>query len=155
MVALFFCLLLVPFGLPGLWLMAALTLIGLPMGLVGWGTLAIVAAVALSAEAVEFILVKRLGEKFGASRKAFWGAVIGGMAGLFVGVPIPVVGPILTAFLGTFVGAAVVTFFETRSLAAASRVGTGTLLGRAVAAATKVAAGVFILIVVGLRLAAT
>lgn len=152
--ALFLCLLLVPFGLPGLWLMAILTLGGLVMGVVGWGTVIAVALVAMVAEAVEFILVKRLGEKFGASPKAFWGAVAGGMAGLFVGVPIPLVGPVITAFLGTFVGAALVTFLETRSLTAAGRVGTGTLVGRALAAATKVAAGVFILILVGLRLAA-
>lgn len=154
MVALFICLLLIPFGLPGLWLMAILTLGGLLMGAVGWGTVTVVAAVALVAEAVEFVLVKRLGEKFGASRKAFWGAVAGGMAGLFIGVPIPVAGPVITAFLGTFLGAALVTFMETRSLTAAGRVGTGTLVGRALAAATKVAAGVFILILVGLRLAA-
>ena len=155
MVALFLCLLLVPFGLPGLWIMAALTAGALAFGLVGWGTVAVVAAVTLSAEAVEFVLVKRLGEHFGASPKAFWGAMAGGMLGLFMGVPVPVVGPVITAFLGTFAGAALVTFLETRSVAAAGRVGTGTLIGRALAAATKVAAGVFILILVGLRLAAT
>lgn len=154
MVALFVCLLLVPFGLPGLWLMAALTAAAVGLGLVGWGTLALVVAITASAEAVEFVMVKRLGERFGASPKAFWGAVAGGMVGLFVGVPIPIVGPVITAFLGTFAGAALVTLFETRSLTAAGRVGIGTIFGRALAAATKVAAGVFILILVGLRLAA-
>lgn len=148
------CLILVPLGLPGLPLMGVVTGVAALAGIVGWGTFFLAAGAALVAEGAEFLLVRRLGERFGGSRRAFWGAVLGGLAGLFVGVPVPVVGPILTAFLGTFAGAAAVTLHETRSLRAAGRVGTGTVVGRALAAGMKVAAGVFILLAVALRLAA-
>jgi hypothetical protein len=67
------------------------------------------------------------------------------MAGLFVGVPIPVVGSLITAFLGTFVGAVAVTLWETRSLARSASVGWGVLLARTLAVALKVAVGVLIL----------
>ena len=148
------CLILVPLGLPGLPLMGAVVALAALFGVVGWGTVLLVLGVVVAAEVTEFLLVRRLGDRFGGSRRAFWGAVFGGMAGLFVGVPVPVVGPILTAFLGTFVGAAAVTLYETRSMRTAGRVGTGTLLARALAAGLKVAAGVFVLLAVGLRLAA-
>ena len=38
-----------------------------------------------------------------------WGAVLGGMVGLLVGAPVPVIGSLVTAFLGTFAGALMVT----------------------------------------------
>ena len=60
------------------------------------------------------------------------------MAGLFVGVPVPLIGPVITAFLGTFLGAGVVTWFETMSLERSARVGGGVLLARTAAVATRV-----------------
>lgn len=148
------CLLALPFGLPGLWVMALVTIVAAVLGLVGWGTVTAAILVAGAAEAIEFLLVKRLGQSFGGSRKAFWGALIGGLVGLFAGVPVPIIGPIVTAFAGTFIGAAAVTFLETRSLLAAGKVGTGTLIGRVLAVATKIGAGAFVVILVWLRLTA-
>jgi hypothetical protein len=44
--------------------------------------------------------------RFGGSRRAQWGALIGGFAGLFVGTPIPVLGSLVMSFVGTFAGCA-------------------------------------------------
>ena len=144
------CLLLIPLGLPGLWLIAVLTL-GLTLaGEVTWGVALAVAGVTALAELAEFLVLKRFGAAFGGSRRAFWGAVLGGMAGLFVGVPIPIVGSIVTAFVGSFLGAGAVTLLETRSLRRSARVGWGILLARTAAVGLKVAVAVGVIAVVGL-----
>ena len=138
------CLLLIPLGLPGLWLIAVVLLGLLVVGQVSW-TFALVGVGAVAAaEIAEFWVLKRFGEHFGGSSKAFWGAVLGGMIGLFVGVPIPIIGSVITAFLGTFVGAGLVTLFETRSLERSARVGWGVLLARTTAVAMKVGVAVVI-----------
>ena len=139
-------LLLVPLGLPGVWLMVAMLGGWALLGQVGW--LLVLAALALAAvaEALEWVLVARLNLRYGGSRPAFWGAVVGGLVGVLVGAPIPVVGPVVAGFLGTFAGAALVTFATTRDAAGAGRVGLGALLGRILAAVVKVGAGVIILV---------
>jgi hypothetical protein len=105
--------------------------------------------VAAFAEIAEWAIVARTSARWGGSRKAFWGAIVGGIAGILVGLPIPlpVLGPLAAGLLGTFVGAAAVTLWETRALRSAGRVGCGAVLGRAFSAAAKTAAGVFILVV--------
>lgn len=134
-------LLLIPLGLPGLWIVVALIL-----GLTVWGKLSWLFLLASllaagAAEAGELAVVRAFGKRYGGSNRAFWGAVIGGMAGLFVGVPIPVVGPLLTAFLGSFLGAGLVTWMETRSLRRSGQVGWGIVLARTLAVALKAAVG--------------
>lgn len=139
------CLLVIPLGLPGLWLIAVVVMGLLALGKLSW-TFALVSAgaVALS-EAAEFWILKRFGEHFGGSSKAFWGAVVGGMIGLFVGMPVPIVGPMITAFMGTFVGAGLVTLLETRSLERSAKVGWGVLLARTASVAMKVGVAVVII----------
>ena len=102
--------------------------------------------------AVELLVVSRFGRAYGGSRRAFWGAVIGGMAGLFVGVPVPLVGPVITAFVGTFLGAGVVTLVETRSIGRSARVGWGVVLARTVAVALKVGVSVAVIATIGVAL---
>lgn len=127
------CVVLIPLGLPGLGLIAVLAL-GLTLfGQISWTVGVGVAVATLLAEGFEVLILARFGKAFGGSRRAFWGAVLGGMIGLFVGTPVPVVGSIVMAFAGSFAGAALVTFFETRSVDASARVGWGVLLARAVA----------------------
>ncbi len=99
----------IPFGLPGLWIMTVVVLAGWLMGEVGMLVLAVTVVLALVAELIEFLIVKRLTEQYGGSRKAFWGAIGGGLIGVIVGAPVPVVGSILAALVGTFIGAALVT----------------------------------------------
>jgi uncharacterized protein YqgC (DUF456 family) len=146
------CVLLIPLGLPGLWLIAALTL-GLTLfGQLPWTVGLGVAVATLLAEGLEVLILARFGKAFGGSRRAFWGAVLGGMIGLFVGTPVPVIGSIVTAFAGSFAGAALVTFFETRSVDASARVGWGVLLARSAAVAMKVAVAFAVIGIVGIAL---
>ena len=57
------------------------------MGNLTWGTWLVLLLATGAAEVIEFVALKKVGERYGASRKAFWGAIIGGFLGLFVGVP--------------------------------------------------------------------
>jgi uncharacterized protein YqgC (DUF456 family) len=142
LLAMLACLLLIPLGLPGLWLIGVGVLVLVLAGQLSW-TFAIPAVLGVAlAEIAEFLVLKRFGRLYGGSSKAFWGAVLGGMAGLFVGVPVPLVGPVITAFLGTFIGAGLVTYWETRSLERSARVGWGVVLARTVAVAMKVGVAV-------------
>ena len=59
-----------------------------------------------------------------------------------MGVPVPVVGSVIGAFIGAFVGAFVAELSRGTGGSGATRVATGALIGRALAAATKVAIGV-------------
>lgn len=145
-------LLLVPLGLPGVWLMVLVLLGAALAGEVTWGVWAALAGVALVAEVVEFVTVDRMARRFGGSSRAFWGALVGGLVGAVAGSPVPVVGNLVAGVVGTFVGAAGVTWWETRSAARASRVGWGTLLARVLAVGFKTAAGVVVLVVGGAAL---
>src|SRR5256884_3492459 len=82
-------LLLVPLGLPGLWVMVA--------GIVGYGwltdfrsvgvaTIGAVLGLAFLGEIVEWWLGFRLARTFGGSRRSAWGALVGGIVGAVLGV---------------------------------------------------------------------
>jgi hypothetical protein len=143
--ALLASLLIIPLGLPGTWLMiVAAIALNLLSGVdrVGTFTLIGVGVLALIGELLEFSVTGRYTRKYGGSRRAGWGAIIGGMVGAIMGVPVPVVGSMIGAFVGAFVGALV--FEYTRKDAdhrTATRVAWGALLGRVAAAAMKVGIG--------------
>jgi uncharacterized protein YqgC (DUF456 family) len=138
----------IPFGLPGLWIMvgSALAYQLLVPGTVGATTVVGTALLALVAEVLEFTLAGRYARKYGGSRRAGWGAIIGSIVGAIVGVPIPILGSIIGGFLGAFVGAFVAERSVGTTAGGSTRVATGALLGRAVAAAMKTAVGVVIAI---------
>lgn len=144
---LFGCLMLIPLGLPGTWLMVGAALVypwlsGDPS--IGLWTIIGTAVLALTAELVEFGLAGRYARKYGGSRRAEWGAIIGGLAGAFMGVPVPIVGPVIGAFIGAFLGALAGELSIGRGARASTRAATGALIGRIVAAAMKVVVGVVI-----------
>lgn len=142
-------LLLVPLGLPGIWIMI-LVLLGMTLvGEVAWITLGALTALALLAEGLEWAAVAWMGKRYGGSSRAFWGALAGGFLGVLIGMPIPVVGPLLAGIVGTFLGAAALTFHETRSLETASRVGWGAAVARVVVVGVKTGVGLVILVVGG------
>lgn len=141
------CLLLVPIGLPGLWLMLTIIFVGVVTGEVAWWVLLLLTVVAGLAEVAEFLVVRWTSARYGGSNRAFWGALAGGLAGMLIGMPVPVVGSLIAGLIGTFLGAALVTWRETRHMRSAGRVAWGALLGRGFAAAVKTAAGVAILVV--------
>ena len=139
-------LLMVPLGLPGLWVMLGAALLYnvlLPAGGIGGITLLGCGALAIVAEVLEFTLGSRYAKKYGGSKRAGWGSIIGGIVGAMVGVPVPVIGSVIGAFVGAFIGALVGEFTVPReSRGNVARVATGAVVGRAVAAAIKTGVGV-------------
>ena len=150
--ALFGALLLVPLGLPGLWVMLGAALVYwiiVPAGGVGVATLLVAVALVIAAEVLEFTIAGRYTKQYGGSRRASWGAILGGITGALVGVPIPVIGSLIGAFVGAFVGA----YVGERSVHRDARsnpttVAKGALIGRAVAAAAKSALGLLVAVVI-------
>ena len=143
---LFLSLVIIPLGLPGTWVMLAA---GVGYSLLVPDSIGMVALVgttviALVAEVFEFTLAGKYARKYGGSKRAGWGAIIGGTVGAFVGVPVPLIGPIIGAFAGSFLGALAAEVSRGTSMQGSTRVATGALIGRAVAAAMKVGAGLAI-----------
>ena len=145
-IVLLISLFMIPLGLPGTWVMLAAGLgysilvpnsIGI-FALIGTTILAVIA------EVFEFTLAGKYARKYGGSRRASWGAILGGTIGAFVGVPVPIVGPILGAFAGAFLGALLFEYSRGSGAHTSTRVATGALVGRVVAAALKVAFGLVI-----------
>jgi uncharacterized protein len=154
LVVLFACfaagLVLVPFGLPGLWLMV------LALGGYGWltdfrsvslGIVAVAVGLALLAEVIEGWVGFRLARRYGGSSRAGWGALVGGLLGAVIGVPVPIIGSIIGGFAGSFAGAALFEYSWTWRAEVAVGAGWGAVLGRAAAAAMKMALGLVIAVV--------
>lgn len=140
-------LLMIPLGLPGLWVMVG--------GLLAYGWLtafrsigiamiAIALGLAFVGEVLESWLGFRYARRYGGSRRSGWGALIGGVAGAIIGVPIPVIGSVIGAFLGSFAGAALFEYSLSRTTGVAVGAGWGAVVGRAAAAAVKIALGLVI-----------
>lgn len=140
-------LLLIPVGIPGLWIMLGVLAVATVLGEVPVWLLAVLLAAGVTAEVLEYALVKRMSARYGGSNRAFWGALLGGLVGVFVGVPVPVVGSLIGGVLGSFAGATGVAYFESRKVKDAARVGWGAVLGLATSAAFKTALGIVILVV--------
>lgn len=138
-------LVLIPFGLPGLWVIL--------LGMLGYGwltgfaslsawTLGLAIGLALVGELVEAWAGFRFARRYGGSRRAGWGALIGGLVGAVIGVPVPVVGSVVGGFVGAFAGAAIFEYTQARKSEGAVRAGWGAMLGRAVAVGVKMGIGV-------------
>lgn len=141
---------LIPLGLPGLWIMAG--------GILAYGWLtsfrtlsvaliAIVLGIAFLGEIIESWLGFRFAKRYGGSGRSGWGALIGGLVGAVIGVPIAIIGSVIGAFLGSFIGAALFEYSYSRHAGVATRAGWGAVVGRAAAAAAKVALGVVIAVI--------
>ncbi len=133
-------LVLIPLGLPGIWLQVgalAVYALSTDFATVGWAPLVWVVALATAAEVIEFTLGARFAARYGGGRRAAWGAILGGIIGAIVGVPVPIIGSLVGAFVGSFVGAALGEYTTRRELPGSLRVGWGALLGRLAATAVK------------------
>jgi uncharacterized protein YqgC (DUF456 family) len=143
-------LLLIPLGLPGLWVMVAgILAYGWLTGFrtVGVGTIGLVLGLALLGEILEAWVGFRSARRYGGSRRAGWGALVGGLVGAAVGVPVPVIGSVIGAFVGSFAGAALFELSASRRVDTAVGAGWGAVVGRAVAAALKIALGLVIAVI--------
>jgi uncharacterized protein len=142
---------LIPLGLPGLWLIV-LGILGFgwltDFRTLGVGSIVMVLALALLGEAVEAYVGFRYARRYGGSRRAGWGALIGGLAGAIIGVPVPVIGSVIGGFVGAFLGATLFEYSKARHSEGAVRAGWGAVLGRALAAGVKMGVGV-VLVVIG------
>jgi uncharacterized protein YqgC (DUF456 family) len=101
-------------------------------------------ALALAGELVEAWAGFKFARRYGGSRRAGWGALVGGLAGAVIGVPVPLIGSVVGGFVGAFAGAALFEYTAARHAGAAAKAGWGAVLGRAIAAAGKMALGVVI-----------
>lgn len=101
---------------------------------IGIWTLLALAVMAALTYVVEFAASILGVKKFGGSRRAMAGAALGGIVGLFLGVPGILFGP--------FVGAIIGELSLQRSLDQASRAGFGTVVGLAIGVAGKLAIGI-------------
>jgi uncharacterized protein YqgC (DUF456 family) len=144
-------LVLIPLGLPGLWVIV-LGILGYgwltDFRTIGVGLLTIVLLLAVLGEAVEAWVGFRFAKRYGGSSRAGWGALVGGLVGAIVGVPVPLIGSVIGGFVGAFAGAALFEYSRARHSEGAVKAGWGAMLGRAVAAAVKMAVGV-VLVVIG------
>jgi len=101
---------------------------------IGVWTLLLLAGMAALTYVVEFAASILGVKKFGGSRQAMVGAALGGVVGLFLGIP--------GVLLGPFVGAVIGELTLQRSLDQASRAGFGTVVGLAIGVAGKLAIGI-------------
>ena len=134
--------LVVPLGFPGTFFMvvAAIAFDAFLTTGIGWVAIAIALGLAVIAEVFEWTLSARFARKYGGSRRAGWGAIIGGFLGAFAGIPVPVIGSMIGAFAGAFLGALVAEYTQpTADASSATRVATGALIGKAAATAMKLA----------------
>ena len=137
-------LILIVLGLPGLWIMVGSAVVYnlvVPGDPIGWFTLVAVGVLALVAELLEFSMTGSYARKYGGSRRAGWGAIIGSIVGAMVGFPVPIVGPVIGAFVGSFLGALIAEFTGGSSAGDATRVAKGALIGRVVSTVLKIGIG--------------
>ena len=140
---------LIPFGLPGLWLIV--------LGIIGYGWLTdfttmsagflvLILGLALAGELLEAWMGFRFARRYGGSRRAGWGALVGGLIGAIIGVPVPILGSVVGGFVGAFAGAALFEYSSARKSETAARAGWGAVLGRAAAVGIKMGLGLVMIV---------
>jgi len=144
---------LIPFGLPGTFVIAGLALVhGLLTGFVPLTLpfVLVLFGLAVLAEVIEFSLGAVAARKFGGSKYAMWGAIIGGFAGAIFGTGItPVIGTLLGAFLGAFAGAFLFEYFHIKDVDRALRVGFGAFLGAVSGKLMKITLAIAMVVMIG------
>jgi uncharacterized protein YqgC (DUF456 family) len=117
---------LIPLGLPGLWVIV-LAILGY-----GWltdfrtlsaGFILLIVGLALLGEVFESWIGFRFAQRYGGSKRAGWGALVGGLIGTIVGVPVPIVGSVVGGFVGAFVGAVLFEYTRARQSGVAAKAG--------------------------------
>ncbi|MGH8729183.1 MAG: DUF456 domain-containing protein [Burkholderiales bacterium] len=98
---------------------------------VGVGTIVVLAVLTLLAYLIDFLAGGLGAKKYGASGRAFFGAAIGAVAGIFFGIPGLIFGP--------FVGAVIGEYSARPDLYQAGRAGYGAWVGLLLGTAAKLA----------------
>ena len=101
------------------------------------------AGVAVLAEVAEAVSSVWFARKGGASRRAAWYGLVGGLAGAFLlTIPVPIIGTVIGAAIGCFAGAMVGELSLNRDAASGARAGFYAALGRTLGTMFKIAAAV-------------
>ena len=120
--------------LPGIPLMfTGLVLLAWSTGFepVGWGTLGVLAALTVISVLIDFLASALGAKRLGASPRAFWGATVGAIVGIFFGLPGIILGP--------FIGAVSAELIAGRGAMQAGRSGYGVWIGVILGTAAKLA----------------
>jgi uncharacterized protein YqgC (DUF456 family) len=123
---------------------------------IGWNTVAVLLAVAIAGEVIEFVAGAAGAAKQGGSKRgvalAMVGAVVGSIVGITVGLPIPVLGPFIGALfggaVGAFAGAYLGEAWKGRGHDERIAVGRGAFTGRVWGTAGKLVVGAVMLVIV-------
>jgi uncharacterized protein YqgC (DUF456 family) len=149
-------------GMPGNWLMAAVTAVyaclvpAQSKAALGWKTVVALLVLAALGEIVEILAAAMGVAKAGGSRRgavlALGGSLIGGIVGIFVGVPIPVIGSVVAAVLfaalGAMAGAALGETSAGRDAGTSWRIAKLAFWGRLAGTAGKIILGAVMIVVV-------
>ena len=100
---------------------------------VGTWPLVAIGVLAVLSLGIDFISTLLGAKKVGASPQALIGATVGGVAGIFLGIP--------GLLLGPFIGAVAGEYYARRKLGQAGKVGLGTWLGLLFGAIAKIVVG--------------
>jgi uncharacterized protein len=151
--------------LPGNWIIVGLCAVFAWLvspakgGGITWTTVAVLIGLAVLGEVVEFAASAGGAAKQGASKRgvalSMAGAFVGSLAGLFVGLPIPIVGQFVMALLGgaagAFFGAYLGEAWKGRPHEHRVAAGRGAFTGRIWGTVGKLAVGAVMLVVVAWR----
>jgi len=121
-------------ALPGVPLVFLGLLIGAWIGnfeLIGWTTIGIFAVLTAIAWLIDFLAGAAGARYLGASSRAFWGATIGAIVGIFFGIVGMLLGPFFGAVLGELSGGS--------NMVQSGKAGVGTWIGMVLATAVKLA----------------
>ena len=129
--------------LPGTWLILAAAIIYdwcHDWSRLGPVVLGVLAGLAVLGEVVEFAASYLFAGKAGGSRRASWGAVIGGFVGMFIfTLPMPVIGIIVGGIIGCFAGALIGEMTVRDDMERSARIGFGAALGHVAGLVAKLA----------------
>ena len=98
---------------------------------VGLGTITVLAVLTVLSIIIDLVAAAFGAQRLGASPRAFWGATLGAMVGIFFGLPGIILGP--------FIGAVVAEISDGRGARQAGRSGYGAWLGVVLGTAAKLA----------------
>ena len=140
-------------SLPGIWLMIAGAIAYAALTnwvFIGYKTIIFLVLVGIIAEVVETVAGGAGAKRAGASRRGIIGAIVGGfLGGIFLTflIPIPILGTIIGACLGSLLGAMLVELMVCKELEQSMAIGVGAFKGRFLGILSKLAFGVFIIVV--------
>lgn len=96
---------------------------------IGWGTLSILAVLTMIAVLIDYLAAAFGAKRLGASTRAFWGATLGALVGMFFGLPGIILGP--------FFGAVAAEISGGQGARQAGRSGYGVWVGLVIGTAAK------------------